>query len=602
MLGTALPGRTLGDEKLVPTGLPLFTASYVPIFAVVGLLLYLFYKWALPKPIPGIPYNVEATKHILGDIPSVQEAMKRTGEFNAWINEQTDKFADTPIFQVFIRPLGKPLLILSDFREAQDILLRRKEFDRSSLDADLLEGAGRNHHIHLKTGDKWKRHRRLLQDLMSPQFLNEVAAPTVYAGASRLIQLWNNKARIAEGRPFSAESDIYYGSLDAVLTFTFGSSFASSALRPTSDLIQGLGAEDIRRLRGSTLSSDAPLEFPTGDCDEKIHATLGVADSIEYLQGSPIPRIKWWFVEKLPSLRRVFNVKRKYTREEIDKALKRLKEVGDEQSKLLSAVELIVLREKKLAESEGRAPDFFSEIIVDEIFGVVVAGHDTTSTTMCWGLKLFADNPQRQTNLREALRAAFPDAAAEKRSPTVKEITGNTIKVPYLDAAVEEILRCGGATPLVDREATCDTELLGHHIPKGTVVMCLNKSHSMMKPACNVDESLRSQSSQSAKARAWDDADIGHFKPERWLVESFSTPGGVEFDQQAGPQLAFGLGTRGCFGRRLGYLELRIILALIVWNFQLLPCPRELSGYGAKEGLTYKPKDCYVRLLALGDR
>ncbi|UQC82089.1 cytochrome P450 [Colletotrichum lupini] len=600
MLGTALPERTLGDQRATVIGFS-FSTSNFPIFAVAGLVLYVLYNWALPKPIAGIPYNVEATKRLLGDIPSVLEGIKRTGEFNAWVNEQAEKFK-SPLFQVFVRPLGKPLLILSDFREAQDILMRRKDFDRSSLDADLLEGAGRNHHIHLKTGDEWKRHRRLLQDLMSPQFLNEVAAPTVYAGVSRLIQLWNDKARIAEGRPFSAELDIYYGSLDAVMTFTFGGSFPSSALRPTADLVKGLGAEDIRRLRSSGLSSDEALEFPTEECDEKIQATLGVANSIEYLQGSPIPRLKWWFVERLPSLRRVFHVKRTYVREEIYKALKRLQEVGDEESKVLSAVELVVLREKKLAESEGRAPDFFSEIMVDEIFGVVVAGHDTTSTTMCWGIKLLADNPQKQTDLREALRATFPDAVDEQRSPTVKELAGNTTKVPYLDAAVEEILRCGGATPLVDREATCDTELLGHHIPKGTVVMCLNKGHSMMKPAFNVEESNRSQSSQSAKARAWDDDDIGQFKPERWLVESSSVPGGLEFDQQAGPQLAFGLGTRGCFGRRLAYLELRIILAQIVWNFQLLPCPRELSGYSAREGLTYKPKDCYVRLLALGNK
>lgn len=235
-----------------------------------------------------------------------------------------------------------------------------------------------------------------------------------------------------------------------------------------------------------------------------------------------------------------------------------------------------------------------------KVFGVVVAGHDTTSTTMCWGVKLLADNPDKQTALRGALRAAFADALAENRSPSVTEISG--ARIPYLDAAMEEILRCGGATPMVDREAIADTQLLGHRIPKGTVVLCLSRGPGMLKPALEVDEAARSASSRAAKARAWDDADIGLFRPERWLVESASAQGGAEFDQQAGPQLAFGLGTRGCFGRRLAYLELRIILTLIVWNFELLPCPEKLSGYGAREGLTYKPKDCYVRLAALGGK
>jgi len=602
MLSTALPGRTLGgggdDDGAIGTNL--IPPSHALLVAVACLLFYGLYRWALPKPIPGIPHNAAAAKHILGDVPSLLEGIGRTGEFNLWLLEQASKLG-SPLFQVLIRPLGKPIVVLADFREAQDMLMRRKDFDRSSLVADLLEGAGPKHHIIMKTGPEWKQHRRLLQDLMSPQFLNEVAAPTVYAGVMRLIKLWNDKAGIADGRPFSAETDIYYGALDAVMAFVFGGGFPSSAIRPTIELVEGLADDDVARLRQRADDGSGPVGFPEGKCDETLQATLDVATSIQQLQGSPIPRIKWWLLEKLPAMRRTFRIKQAYVREEIAKALRRLQEVGNEESKALSAVELVVLRERRMAENEGRQPDFFSETMIDEVFGVVVAGHDTTSTTMCWGVKLLADHPGTQTTLRSALRSALPGALAENRSPTVREISGT--RIPYLDAAMEEILRCGGAAPLLDREAICDTELLGRRIPKGTVVMCLSRGPSVLKPALPVDEAARSESSRAAKGRAWDDADISQFRPERWLVEP---PAGsaadavAEFDQQAGPQLAFGLGTRGCFGRRLAYLELRIILTLIVWNFELLPCPEELSGYGAREGLTYKPKDCYVRLSALG--
>ncbi|TQN70001.1 Cytochrome P450 monooxygenase TRI13 [Colletotrichum shisoi] len=606
MLGTVLPGRTLAEPKVVGAVLP--SPSHALCFAAAGLCLYLLYRWALPRPIPGIPHNEVAARHILGDIPSLKEGIDRTGEFNLWLLEQSARLR-SPIFQVLIRPLGRPIVVLTDFRETQDILMRRRDFDRSSLVADLLEGVGRQHHIHMKTGAEWKRHRRLLQDLMSPAFLHEVAAPTVYAGVLRLIALWEDKARIADGRPFEAETDIYYAALDAVTSFVFGGGFPHSAIRPTVDLVEALTEDDVARLReradtagssaggGGGGGSAGPLDFPQGKCDETIEATLNVAASIEQLQGSPIPRIKWWFVERQAAMRRTFRTKKAYVSAEITKALDRLREVGDEESKVLSAVELMVLREKKLAENEDREPDFFGDTMVDEVFGVVVAGHDTTSTTMCWGVKLLADNPDKQTALRGALRAAFADALAENRSPSVTEISG--ARIPYLDAAMEEMLRCGGATPMVDREAIADTQLLGHRIPKGTVVLCLSRGPGMLKPALEVDEAARSASSRAAKARAWDDADIGLFRPERWLVES-AAQGAAKFDQQAGPQLAFGLGTRGCFGRRLAYLELRIILTLIVWNFELLPCPEKLSGYGAREGLTYKPKDCYVRLAALG--
>ncbi|KAK2025769.1 cytochrome P450 [Colletotrichum zoysiae] len=611
MLGTVLPGPTLGGggDGTVVSNL-IVSPAHALLAAAAGLLLYGFYRWALPRPIPGIPHNAAAANNILGDIPSLLEGVGRTGEFNLWLLEQASRLG-SPLFQVLIRPLGRPVVVMADFREAQDVLLRRRDdFDRSSLVADMLEGAGREHHINMKTGPEWRRHRRLLQDLMSPQFLNEVAAPTVYAGVARLVGLWRDKARVADGRPFSAETDIYYAALDAVTAFVFGGGFPSSAIRPTVDLVEALADDDVARLRaradgggGGGGGSGGPVDFPQGRCDEKLQATLDVAASIEKLQGSPIPRLKWWFLEKLPSMRRTFRIKKAYVREEIAKALRRLQEVGNEESKALSAVELVVLRERKMAENEGRQPDFFSETMVDEVFGVVVAGHDTTSTTVCWGVKLLADHPAAQTALRSALRSAFPDALADGRSPTVREISG--ARIPRLDAAMEEVLRCGGAAPLVDREALRDTEVLGHRVPRGTVVICLNRGPSMLRPALPVDEAARSESSRAAagagaKVRAWDDADIAQFRPERWLVAGSAAGADVEFDPQAGPQLAFGLGPRGCFGRRLAYLELRIILTLIVWNFELLPCPEELSGYGAREGLTYKPKDCYVRLSALG--
>jgi cytochrome P450 len=45
---------------------------------------------------------------------------------------------------------------------------------------------------------------------------------------------------------------------------------------------------------------------------------------------------------------------------------------------------------------------------------------------------------------------------------------------------------------------------------------------------------------------------------------------GDEFDPSAKPVLAFGLGLRGCFGKRLAYVEIRILITLIIWNFELL--------------------------------
>ena len=177
------------------------------------------------------------------------------------------------------------------------------------------------------------------------------------------------------------------------------------------------------------------------------------------------------------------------------------------------------------------------------------------------------------------------------------------------------------------RDATCDTEILGHHIPKGTTVFCLSNGPSFNSAPLTVDEKLRSESSRDAKDRtgAWDVTDIGLFIPERWLTQD--EDGETIFDLRAGPNIPFGLGPRGCFGKlRLGFftvllacchgvcmyryklithcapgrklaeMELRLLIVLLVWTFDFQPTPAELSGYGAMDKVTHQPQQCFVRL------
>ena len=213
---------------------------------------------------------------------------------------------------------------------------------------------------------------------------------------------------------------------------------------------------------------------------------------------------------------------------------------------------------------------------------------------MSWGVKLLADNPRVAVSLRTALRDSYAAAFSDDRIPTVEEIVG--IHVPYLEATLEEINRCGGTTPIVDRQAVVDTQLLGHHIPKKTNVACLTMGPSMMEPGFDIDESRRHESIrgvQGEKSKPWDAKDMAVFKPERWIKDN-------SFDPTAGPQLAFGQGLRTCCGKRLAYLNMRILFALLVWNFELLPCPKSLSDYSSKMIVTNRPNMCYVRLQKIG--
>lgn len=143
-----------------------------------------------------------------------------------------------------------------------------------------------------------------------------------------------------------------------------------------------------------------------------------------------------------------------------------------------------------------------------------------------------------------------------------------------------------------------DTVILGHHIPKGTNVFLLGNGPDFIEPPISeIPEERRSKTCQEAKGSigSWDPADSNLFIPERWITNE---NGKESFDSTSGPLLTFGLGPRGCFGRRMAYLELKIVLVLLLWNFELKIAPENLSSYQAEDNLTHQPKQCYLRLLS----
>lgn len=231
---------------------------------------------------------------------------------------------------------------------------------------------------------------------------------------------------------------------------------------------------------------------------------------------------------------------------------------------------------------------------IHQLFGFIIAGHDTTSSTLAWGVQYIADDQEAQTKLRSFLQGAFSTALAEHRQPTVHEITSTSI--PYLDAVLEEILRLSAVIPLISRVAMVDTTVLGHAIPKGTQIFFTFNGPSLMKPAIEVPENVRSESSRNTKSRfgQWRAEDVEQFIPERWI--DVDEKGVETFNPMKGPMITFGSGPRGCFGRKLAYLQLRIFWVLLIWNFEFLPVSLELRTRDVMEGATIEPLESYIRL------
>jgi len=578
------------------------------IIAAVLVAAYAGYRAALPKPLPGIPYNQAAAGKLFGDVPELMGYVMRTKRIFCWLTSLTTRH-QSAIVQAFVTPFGLPWVVVTDPFESQDILLRRtKEFDRSGFFGDLIGGILPEQHIQfLSTDSRFKNNRNLINHLMAPAFINQVSGPEIYKSATNMVRLWDLKCAAAKGRPFTAHHDITYMALDTIFAAMFGHPEEESITTRRIHTISKWTAEDLRPI-------DTPVPFPDGEVPEIFAAALTLANSVTDTQLSPAPRLTSWVLRKFPFMKKATAIKDAYIRSKVDESLSLMSEKpnSDLESQSRTALHSVLLRERSLATKESRAPAYHSRAIADEFFGFMLAGHDTSATTLAWGVKLLSDNPRVQDKLRTALRSALPSAVSEKRAPTYVELVSlHAGLLPYLDAVVEEVLRHANTIAFVVRRAQVDAVVLGRRVPKGTDVFLVANGPGYLEPMLAVDEGERSSGARGAGddrdkdgerrkglTGLWDDADIGAFKPERWLTAKGEEGKGkgMQFDPMAGPTLPFGLGPRACFGKRFALLELKIQFALIVWHFYLEKVPEALGGYEAVQRFAREPVDCYIRL------
>lgn len=528
-----------------------------------------------------------------------------TNSLQCWLTSLTDRH-NSPIVQAFIKPLSLPWVVIVDPFESQDILLRRsREFDRAPFFGEVLGGLLPEQHSHyLSTEFRFRSNRALINHLMAPTFVRGVSAPEMHKAAQEMIRVWDVKCDKAAGRPFSAHHDLTYLALDAILAAMFGMAEEENIT------VQRLREVQQWAPPGPAPSSedaDVPVPFPENDELPPISAAIiTLSLSLTENQLSPLPALTSWVMRKFPHMRKAIAVKEEYVRRKVDECIPLIEAAGKNttSSQPRSALHSVLLRERETASKEGRRPEYHSRAIADEFIGFMMAGHDTTATTMAWSVKFLADNPASQARLRDELAAALPTAAAVggeggvRRAPTYTELAA--AHVPYLDAVVEEVLRHANSIAFVVRRAMCDTEVLGRRVPRDTNVFLMANGAGYLTPKMPVEDALRHPSARKRLASSakgltgvWEDGDIGVFRPERWLRE---TAEGVTFDPMAGPSLPFGAGPRGCFGKRLALQALRTQIALVVWHFELGRCPDGLSSYNSVQKFAREPTQCYVRL------
>lgn len=176
------------------------------------------------------------------------------------------------------------------------------------------------------------------------------------------------------------------------------------------------------------------------------------------------------------------------------------------------------------------------EEINSNAFLFLNAGTETTATLLSGVTFLLLKNPHIMEKLKKEIRGKFS---------TYEDIKlAGVNDIPYLLAVLTEALRFFPPIPVgFGRTVNRGGEYIsGHFIPEGTVV---SVSHYA---AYHSEENFKNADS---------------FIPERWM-------GDPEYDNDRKSVLQpFSFGPRSCLGRNLAYSEMRLILAKMVWSFDM---------------------------------
>ena len=185
-----------------------------------------------------------------------------------------------------------------------------------------------------------------------------------------------------------------------------------------------------------------------------------------------------------------------------------------------------ILASLMAARDRGSGEPMSDKQLVDEVMTLIVAGHETTASTLNWAWYLLAENPGVARRLERQLDQVLGDVS----------LAPDTLKqIPYARQILEETMRLYPPVWRFTRRAIRDDEVGGYRIPAGSdLVLCPYITHR--HPAF------------------WDD--VERFDPGRFEVERCR-------DRHRVAYLPFSAGPRRCIGDGFALLEMQIHLCTI---------------------------------------
>jgi cytochrome P450 len=311
------------------------------------------------------------------------------------------------------------MVVVTDYASIENLLVKQQHsLERSELTGNLFRGILPTAQISLPTNDMWKHHRRIIGTSMTSKYLS-LTTPRANESIKTLIGYWRLKSSKAGERAFQSDQDMENATMDAICGMAFGSNWG----------ILDSFKTQITKYDPATGSIEEAL-FPV-EKPEMLQSVMYLFDNIP--RNSVFPKITDFFTSKSPTWKRHNRQLHTYLDNKLSIAREKAKLQGAEVSIDLAdnTLDLMVARELR---GEDWMPDIEMK---DEIYQYLLAGTETSGTTLTWFVKYMTNHPEVQLKLRKHLNDVLPEL--QDRQPRFEDL--NATKTPYLEAVVHEALR-----------------------------------------------------------------------------------------------------------------------------------------------------------------
>lgn len=391
---------------------------------------------------------------------------------------------------------GFRLLVVSDSALIGQLLRERPDtFRRPSRMQAIMREIGIPDGVFMAEGEAWARQRRMVMASFAPQQVRSYF-PSLLTVTERLRQRWRRAS--GEHVAIDLQADLMRFTVDAVAGLAFGSE------------VNTLGSDE------DVIQRHLDKIFPA--IWRRAHAIY-----------------PYWQHIKLPA----------------DRALDRSVQVVNEAIR-----GFIAQGRQRLSDPARRAapPNLLEALIVaaDEpgsgmsdddvagnVFTMLLAGEDTTATSLSWMIELLWRHPTALARAQEEARRVL-DARPDISAWTMDDLA----RLDWLEACVHESMRLKPVGPFNVVEALHDTVVADVAIDRGTPVLLLMRHDTL-------DDKVFPAASS--------------FLPERWLPEA------AELAPPAAKRVSmpFGSGPRICPGRFLALLEIKLAAAMLLTHFDI---------------------------------